>query len=444
LTSTHFLARSSPALTNDRDFRSIAFLLILSAVSFNAVLCFINTNIVSIDSNTVILSEMFIVGAAIIACYRSLNHLNLILILGTILFTLILSQIRISISPGDGLDIKIVRDLLIPIIFFLVGQRIKDLKIADSIVFKITGLVLILALFEYFFLDTFLKYFSIAQYYIARGTLEETNAILDYAGGLMANGIRPPDQGRELPLPFLGNHRVSSIFLEPISLGNFGCIVTLWALVRSSMERRFYFWTILSALALIGLSDTRFDAYFLVLGIIMLILPLYISTPAAAAMPIVIILGLMIFAITSDNVSDFITGLGTYHRLLYSGHVLVDFDILNWLGMSHSRLQTFDAGYGYIISNAGIVVLLLFGWLFMSLKGPDRYFYSFRNASVAYYATLFCISASQLTIKTASLHWLLIGTLAAAKHAGNAVISYQSNNQMQLSMKNASGTAPKS
>jgi putative polymerase len=45
--------------------------------------------------------------------------------------------------------------------------------------------------------------------------------------------------GRNL-LPFLGNHRVSSIFLEPASAGNFGIIVFMWALVRSLMERRIF------------------------------------------------------------------------------------------------------------------------------------------------------------------------------------------------------------
>ena len=81
----------------------------------------------------------------------------------------------------------------------------------------------------------------------------------------MVSGFRPADQGRTL-LSFLGDHRVSSLFLEPSSLGNFGALVTLWAVVRSRMEGRLYLWCVLGGLALLILSDTRFDAYFLVLG----------------------------------------------------------------------------------------------------------------------------------------------------------------------------------
>ena len=93
------------------------------------------------------------------------------------------------------------------------------------------------ALFEYFFLDTYLKVFSITDYYVARGTLDAADPSLQWANGLMMSGMRPPDQGREL-LPFLGDHRVSSLFLEPIGLGNFGCLVVFWAIARSKMERQ--------------------------------------------------------------------------------------------------------------------------------------------------------------------------------------------------------------
>jgi hypothetical protein len=51
----------------------------------------------------------------------------------------------------------------------------------------------------------------------------------------------------------------------------------------------------------------------------------------------------------------------------------------------------------------------------MSLGGQSRDFYAFRNTSAAYYAALFCISASQFTIKTAALLWFLMGALSLAR-----------------------------
>ena len=131
-----------------------------------------------------------------------------------------------------------------------------------------------------FSLASFLKVFGVAEYYVARGTLEVSDWALDVSQGLMVSGFRPGDEGRSL-LPFLGDHRVSSLFLEPSSLGNFGALVTLWAVVRSRMEGRLFLWCGLGGLTLLTvLSDTRFDAYFLVLGVLVLIAPPRLTTPA--------------------------------------------------------------------------------------------------------------------------------------------------------------------
>lgn len=413
MASTDYFARPY-TVANERWLGRVIFFLIFAAITFNAGLSYLNAHFMAVNSKTVIISEMLILGGAILAGYRALNLIHICLILATILYTLTLSIFRANISPEAGLEIKIVRDFLIPIIFFILGLRVTDLKTADTIVFRMTALIFGFAMLEYFFLETYLNIFNVIQYYIARGVLDDSTWALNVSGGLMVSGMRPAEQGRNL-LSFLGDHRVSSLFLEPIGLGNFGCIVAMWAVIRSKMTRRFYLWSFLAATSLIVLSDTRFDAAFLVLSIFMLLAPLNVSMAIAIALPIVaIVLPMFVDAIGGAN-SDDIAGYGLYDRLEYSGHVLLDFDILNWLGMKASRLQTFDAGYAYVISNAGIIGLGVFWWIFLSLKGADRFFYAFRNSSAAYFAVLFCISASQLTIKTAALHWLLMGALSVAR-----------------------------
>ena len=156
-------------------------------------------------------------------------------------YTLALSVLRFANVPAAGFDPKISRDLIIPITFFLLGKAVNDVKAADKVVSTATAILLSFALFEFFFLNTFLEVFGVAKYYIARGTLESSNSALNISQGLMVSGVRPADQGRTL-LSFLGDHRVSSLFLEPISLANFGALVTLWAVVRSRMEGKFYIW----------------------------------------------------------------------------------------------------------------------------------------------------------------------------------------------------------
>jgi putative polymerase len=304
---------------------------------------------------------------------------------------------------------------LIPITFLLLGKSVNDIRFADSLVTVATVVIFAFALFEYFSLDSFLKVFGVTEYYVARGTLDALDPSLQWASGLMVSGVRPSEQGREI-LSFLGDHRVSSLFLEPISLGNFGCIVAFWGIARSRMEHRLRFWSIAAGIALIILSDTRFNAYFLGVGILILLVNPRITTPAIIVMPFVLISGLWLVAANAVP-QDFpsLDGLSIQDRLIYSGRVLLDLDIYHWLGIKTSRAQTFDAGYAYVISNIGLLGFTAFWFWFVSLGGRSRYFYAFRNTSAAYFAALFCISASQFTIKTAAFVWFLMGALSLAK-----------------------------
>ena len=147
--------------------------LVLGAMCFNFALCFISTNIVTIKPSVVILSEMVIVSLAFLASLRLLNQKYFVIIAATILYILILSVVRLIVSPENGFDIKIVRDFLIPIAFFMLGQSVKDLRLVDVAIKCTSIVVLAFAAFEYFSLATYLKYFDVIGYYIARGTVAE-------------------------------------------------------------------------------------------------------------------------------------------------------------------------------------------------------------------------------------------------------------------------------
>ena len=54
-------------------------------------------------------------------------------------------------------------------------------------------------------------------------------------------------------------------------------------------------------------------------------------------------------------------------------------------------------------------------YVFLSIPGPDRQFYTFRNLAAMYYGVMLCVSNSSFTIKTASLLWFLIGVLSHSR-----------------------------
>jgi len=416
LASTHVIGRAR-ASAEDSDLKRLATWLIIGAISFNAVLCFLNTRGIAISNVHVILSEALLIFTAAVACRKNINVIHLSIIAMILLYTAALCIIRKVNTPADGFDPKIVRDLLVPVIFFLLGKAVGHQKAADRIVFIATSIVLCFAIFEYFFLDIFLKVFGVAEYYIARGTLVDSDHTLNVAKGLMISGFRPEGLGGRALLPFLGDHRVSSIFLEPISLGNFGTWVTLWAVLRSRMEGRPYIWCALSGLALLILSDARFDAGFLVLGVIVLMLPPRLTTLPLFLLPFLIIIGLYIFAVSAGPFDGrpILEGVGVYDRLLYCGRVLFYLDAYNWFGLETARANVMDAGYAYVLSSVGIIGFAALWILFMSLEGSNPYFYAFRNVMAVYLAALFCISASQFTIKIAALLWFLLGVLSVAR-----------------------------
>ena len=418
------LGRSDRVLADDPDLKWVAGTLIIGAITFNAVLCFINTSVAPIHTFYVIGSESLIVAIALLACHRTIEPKS-VLIIGTVLFyTALLAFLRSGISPQEGFNLKIIRDFLIPVAFLLLGKAINDIRVADYTVFVATALILAFALFEFFDLDAFLRVFAVSDYYVARGTIDAFDPSLQWMNGLAPSGMRPPEQGREL-LPFLGNHRVSSLFLEPIGFGNFGCIIVFWAIARSKMERQVRVWSIAAGIAFIILSDTRFNASFLGVGILILLISPRLTTPVVLTMPFVIIFWLWLAAANAAAaVWPFQLGNTLQERLLYSGRVLLDFDVLNWLGIEVSRApSTADAGYAYIISNVGLIGLTAFWFWLTSLEGRNRSFYAFRNAIAVYFAVLLCISNSPFTIKTAALQWFLIGALSVASDSARRGMS---------------------
>ena len=429
MADAELLGRSDRVLADAPDLKWVAGALIIGAITFNAVLCFINTSVAPIHNSYVVGSEMLIVAIALLACHRTIEPKSVLIIGAVLLYTALLAFIRSGISPEEGLNLKVSRDFLIPVVFLLVGKAINDIRVADRIVYFATGLILVFALFEYFALDAYLRVFGVIEYYVARGSLDATNPSLQWANGLMLNGIRPPELGGRVLLPFLlDDHRVSSLFLESISLGNFGALVVFWGITRSRMERQLRFWSVAAGIALIILSDNRFNASFLGVGILMLLISPRLTTPAALVMPIVAIAGLCLAA-TNSQVQDvpFLEGTTFHDRLLFSGRILLDLDISNWLGIQ-AHPYTFDTGYAYVLCGVGLIGLAVAWCWFMSLKGNNRYFYAFRNTIAAYYAALLCISQSQFTIKTAALLWFLLGALSVARCVASQPAQVARNN----------------
>ncbi|HWJ75770.1 MAG TPA: UDP-phosphate alpha N-acetylglucosaminyltransferase [Kaistia sp.] len=377
----------------DRIHQPAIVLILVGALVFNLLLCFVNTVVFRVTDTMVMGAEMVLISAAFALGVN--RKVTLWLILG-----IFMSYMALLMALRPMLDLKAVRDFLIPITFYTLGRRYPDRRIADKAALISGVIVLFFGLFEYFFLDIYIKYFNIIAYYVARGTV----AASDVTGesGLFASGLRP--DARNI-LPFLGPHRVSSVFLEPVSAGNFGAILYMWALCRKDMRWRKTLF-VLGAMPII-LSDARFGLYVCVAATALSLVPFRLPRIAWYFLPMAVMLALAIYGFTSAEV-DWRNDFGG--RLLWTARLLTSLDIHGAFGISPDKPFLSDSGYAYTISEIGIFGVIGFWTLFIFGREDNPDAWRFKMLVATYICLLLLISDSPYSIKTAALLWFMVGT----------------------------------
>ncbi len=390
-------AASSHAYATNDERWIIAIL--VATVTYQAMLCMLNTQLPIASRALVGLAEAIILFACLPFLARRL--LPGVIILATFAGA-ILSLL--SLLSGE-LNVKAFRDLLIPLIFFWLGCNIGRPELADRALTYAIAIVLSFGLMELFFLDQYTNVFDIFSYYVGTGNLQP---ITDYVreSRLQLNGIRPEGIGRTLLPSLLGAHRVSSVFLEPISLGNFATMCAAWGLSRDKTELRRTLFFVGAAVVLIVLSDSRFAllAVSFMIGMRLFlqdkVLNLALLAPFAG-IALILILG---YDATGRGADDF------HDRLAFSGKTLLEFDIPSLLGFAPDGNYA-DQGYAYVISAFGLPLSLMLWFSFWFLPMPDAQGQRFRAFAAIYIALILCISGFSLfALKSSGVLWFLVGS----------------------------------
>lgn len=371
----------------------VILLVLTGALTFNLMLCFVNTVVFPVNDTLVMGCELILITIAFSMVLGT--NAALYLVLGVFL-----SYMAMIMAMRPLIDPKAVRDFLIPIAFYALGRTYADPRIADRAAL-ISGLIVVgFGLFEYFFLDIYLQYFNIIAYYVARGTVA-ANTVSE-GQTLFASGIRPT--ARNI-LPFLGQHRVSSVFLEPVSAGNFGAIVYMWALFRRDMRWR---WTTLATgVVAIALSDARFGLNVCFVITALWLVPWRMPRLVWFVMPFAWLLGLGIYGMMSAQV-DWDDNFGG--RLLWTARLLTSLDWRGVFGISPLTPFLADSGYAYMLNELGIFGVLGFWALFIYIKENNAYAWRFKMFAATYFCLNLLISNSLFSIKTAALLWFMLGT----------------------------------
>lgn len=387
-----------PTSLRDRAHPAATLLILLAALVFNAAFCFANTTLFAVNDTMVMAAEAMILAAAL--CFALDRKLGLYVLLAAFLsYAAVLMALRPLIDP------KAVRDVLIPIVFFALGRRMPDPRLADRAALWSGAIVLAFGLFEYFALEAYVSVFNIIKYYVARGTVAPSK-VVETAGALFESGVRP--DARAL-FPFLGIHRVSSVFLEPVSPGNFGAILILWALYRKEMRLRRTL-AAMGAVAII-LADARFGATVSVAAAIAFYASGRLPKALFVAAPFLITAAIAIYGLTT---AEKVWGNDFSGRLLWTAMLLTSLSPEAVFGLSPDKPFLSDSGYAYTLNQIGLMGFIALWALFVLLPEGSRRAWRFKAAAATYICLLLVISDSVYTIKTAALLWFMLGVSAGA------------------------------
>lgn len=389
---------ASSVAGTDNDRKLITGIL-LAAVGYQALLCLINTFGIHTSVAIVGLTEALIMLACLpILARRLLPGVIVIALLAGAYFCLA------ALISGQ-LNPKTFRDLAIPLCFFWVGCNLGRPELVDRALVYVIAMVISLGLFELLMLDTYTQFFDIFSYYVSTGNLAP---ITDYVheSKLQLNGTRPEGIGRTLLPGLLGNHRVSSVFLEPVSLGNFATLIAAWGICREKHDWRKGAFFVVSAIVMIILCDSRFALMLIPLIVLTRLLLSGTWLYLALLAPFVAI-GLVILAgATITEYGDNLVG-----RLATSGWSLLEFDAGLLFAVTVPPYFG-DMGYAYVLAGFGLPLTLLFWFSLWLLPLPDERAQRFRAFISLYMALILGVSgASLFAFKTSALLWCLLGCL---------------------------------
>jgi putative polymerase len=381
------------------DQRLITFIIVAS-VGYQLVLCLLNTHLLHVSRALVGLAEAIIMLACLPLLMRRLLP-------GVVILACVSAAMLCLLGIfNEQLNIKAFRDIAIPLCYFWLGCNVGRLELADRALKAAICVVLAMGFFELLLLDTYTHWFDIFSYYVSIGTLDPTMDLVR-EDRLQANGMRPEGIGRTLLPGLLGPHRVSSVFLEPVSLGNFASLCAAWGLARSQWREGIFF--VVAAIVMMVLCDSRF-ALMTVSGFVLLrlfvhgaLLNICVLAPIAA-IALLLVVGHHIPNQTGHILTDDMQG-----RLAYSGWSLMQFDPLKLLGIGHTKVY-YDEGYAHVLATFGLpLVLILWCSFWLLPKGNDTN-QRFRAMASLYIALILCISGfSFFALKSAGLLWFLVG-----------------------------------
>ncbi len=392
----------------ENSWSRMALWLLLAAVLFNPVVALINATIVPLGKTTAILAEVGLIGAAHVIIIQRFRP-EMTLWYALIIFAVLFAATR-STALGV-LDLKSLRDMMVAPTFVMLGM-------VGGVRRALQGLVILclavsaFILFESVAVDTYANFLDIKSFYINTRDIDAAE-FTNPNSKLYVSADRPDERY----FPFFGLHRMSSLFLEPVSLGNFTVLllavtVAFWPALSPRMRLFFLANAALYQFA----GDGRLSATAAALiALAAMIRPMLPRNIIALALPGAILAALAFTELLQlADTADTLPG-----RIAYTAHLLAEMRVEDYLGASDRLIElAVDSGVTYLVITQSILGLLLF-WIAFVVGLPERDSVAqrYKLGIGIYIAINMIISYSFISIKTAALLWFVYGALAVSRSA---------------------------
>lgn len=383
-------------------------ILIILATSYNAILAILNYYIITINNNLATIAELTIVFISIIYIYINKNEHKLTR--HYFFYGIIICLSCWTFAFNGCFYTRFIHQMLLMTVFVILGTITNEHTIKST--FKIITFIVITVLFiELLYTRIYIEIFHPAYYYFT------TRGIAPWGGTGLYNGSVAISDTR-FSFGILHTHRLSSIFLEQVSLANYSMVVALYLLgywkKLSFTEKFLYIFTI--TMILLG-NDTRTGtSIIIILFSGYWIFPKLPKNIQVFITPITILLCFVLFydpSISLDNWSDDLKG-----RIGLTLYLLKDIDFSTLIGgnlgvmLSHTQ----DSGYVYILYCSTFLGLITY-WLYTSLLLPQETIASKRLSYglVIFISANLMIGAAVFTIKIAAPLWIIVGHMCATE-----------------------------
>lgn len=390
-----------------RSFDWFPAAIVIWATVFNAVLAVVNAQALKLSPSAVIAAESI---ASLLAFALAVRRHRPEMWTWWILAGLIVLMFSVESSVRGDFQPKLLRDIIIIPNYILLGLATPRRHL-DRTVCAIHAIVIGVGLYEALDTDSFAKFFDVQSYYINTRGYDDDN-FWNKQSDLFVSAIRP---GERIFLPFLNLHRLSSVFLEPVSSGNYCAIITAFICVRyRSLTRPKRCFLIGGNIAvLVGCDGRLAGLSSLVIAAVCLLAPRTPRGTAILYLPLT-----LIAAVAATDLLDLRAGLDDLAgRIAHTVELLRQYELEDLFALSDRFIwRAADSGIAYLLMTQTIVgFALIWTFVIFGASEDEAEQVRFTHATAVYLSLAMMVSFAILTVKTAGLLWFIQGALQRAE-----------------------------